>query len=109
MDRATVDEERRRADDAERDGVLDVGVDLRAVLAAIEVGIESDHVEPELARDQIDRRAIDPTGDRVQAIRHRLESPLRVGSEHGLGRNRVVVVERQRAVHPAQLPGVQAR
>ena len=78
-----------------------------AVGAGVEVGAEPDHVEPELARDQLGAGAIDPAAHRVQAIAHRPKRALRGGRERGLGRDRLVIVERQRAVHPPDLLGEQ--
>src|SRR5215471_13079897 len=53
--------------------------------------------------------AIDATAEREQPVVHRPEPALGVGGERGLGAERLVLVERQRAVDPAQLAGVQAR
>lgn len=58
---------------------------------------------PSLARDQLHGRTIDVAGERVQPIVHRPELTLRGGRERGLGADRLVVIERQRAMHPAQL------
>jgi hypothetical protein len=107
--RATIDEERRRARHAEPVGVDDVGRDRCAEAVAVEIGAEPHHVEADLARDQLDRRAIDAAAEREQPIVHRPEPALRVGGERSLGAERLVLVERQRAMHPAQLAGIQPR
>jgi hypothetical protein len=105
--RAAVDEERRRAGEAERHGVLRVGLDLRAVAAGVEIGAKADHVEPELARVQLEAGAIDAPGGGVDPVVHREEPALRRRGERRLGRDGGVAIERQPAVHEPDLSGVQ--
>jgi len=105
--RPAVDEERRRPGDPERPGIGDVRLDRRAISAGIEVGAKPHHVEPELAREQLHGRAIDVAAERVQPIVHRQEPALGIRRERGLGGQRVVVVERQRAMDPAQQARIQ--
>lgn len=109
LHRPAVDEERRRPGDPERPGGSHVRLDRRSVRAGIEIRAKPHHVEAELARDQLDGRAIDVATERVQPIVHRQEPALGPRRERGLGPQRVVVIERQRAVDPAQLARVQPR
>ena len=105
--RAAVDEERRRTGDPERARVGHVGVDRGPERVAIEVGAKPHQVEAELVHEQLHRGAIDPPAERVQPVVHRQEPALGIGGERGLRDHRVLVVERHRAMHPAQLPGIQ--
>jgi len=73
----------------------------------VEVRAEPHHVEAELARDQLGAGPIDAAAHRVQPIAHRAERTLGPRRERRLGGRRLVIVERQRAVDPAQLPGEQ--
>ncbi len=78
------------------------------IRARVEIGAEPDHVEPEPLGDELDIGAFDAAVERVQLGVHRPEPALRARRERGLRRDRVVVIERQRAVDPADQAGIQA-